>query len=341
MCYSSDSLSSSERGDARKLTVEKSKEELELFDALEYKSVFIKEGSHMVVMFKKASSRAYRKPFIRFSLPCDVDGQGAWDVELDMADSFNYIKEEKFEKLGFVRVDNENYEKKMVKEVRVEIHGFTFFVDLVMIGFANEGEPLVIFGRDFLVTSKSSVDFGIGEMRINLTMLEEMKDIDVMLDCLVEIMEEIEIPLISSIAPPSLIYHPLSQKQKEKVKEALDRKYKELEVSNPILEVLEKYMTYRKKIDEVMMGRDRLSSEEYSEEENVETRRGVDSIGLNLGGGFGKPGGGCETRGGGNCVLLVEMDFDGACGGERDFFLGGGEGVLSFGCSSLEDMRLT
>ncbi|GKE77757.1 hypothetical protein Tco_1543877, partial [Tanacetum coccineum] len=41
------------------------------------------------------------------------------------------------------------------------------------------------------------------------------------------------------------------------------------------------------------------------------------------------------------CVLLLEMDFDGACGGERDFFLGGGKGVLSFGCSSLEDVRLT
>ncbi|GKA87903.1 reverse transcriptase domain-containing protein [Tanacetum coccineum] len=41
------------------------------------------------------------------------------------------------------------------------------------------------------------------------------------------------------------------------------------------------------------------------------------------------------------CVLLLEIDFDGACGGESDFFLGGGEGVLSFGCSSLEDVRLT
>ncbi|GJS60604.1 hypothetical protein Tco_0655388 [Tanacetum coccineum] len=38
------------------------------------------------------------------------------------------------------------------------------------------------------------------------------------------------------------------------------------------------------------------------------------------------------------CVLLLEIDFDGACGGESDFFLGGGEGVLSFGCSSLEDV---
>ncbi|GKE83986.1 hypothetical protein Tco_1557728 [Tanacetum coccineum] len=66
------------------------------------------------------------------------------------------------------------------------------------------------------------------------------------------------------------------------------------------------------------------------------------------------PGGGLETRGGGDgfegpggqwsiveCVLLLEMDFDEACGGERDFFLGGGEGVFSLGCSSLEDVRLT
>ncbi|GKE23464.1 hypothetical protein Tco_1434976 [Tanacetum coccineum] len=160
-----------------------------------------------------------------------------------MVDSFNYITEERFDMLGFVRVDYGNYGRKMVKEVRVEIHGFTFLVDFVVIGYANKGEPLVIFGRDFLVTSKSRVDFRIGEMRIDLTMLEEMKDIDVMLDSLVE--------------------------EVEMVKEALDRKYKELEESKPILEVLENYITYRKKLDEVMMGRARLSSEEYDKEEKM------------------------------------------------------------------------
>ncbi|GJY18479.1 hypothetical protein Tco_0389970 [Tanacetum coccineum] len=67
----------------------------------------------------------------------------------------------------------------------------------------------------------------------------------------------------------------------------------------------------------------------------------VDGSGLNLSGGFKKPGVGHETRGGGDGLEGPEMDFDGACGGERDFFLGGGEGVLSFGCSSLEDVRLT
>ncbi|GJW62816.1 hypothetical protein Tco_0112151 [Tanacetum coccineum] len=192
--------------EARKLTVGKNKEELELFKALDHKV---------------------------FSLPCDVDGQGAWDAELDMADSFNYMMEERFDQL--------------------------------VIGYANEDEPSVIFGRDFLVTSKNRVDFGIGEMRIDLTMLEEMKDIDVMLDELVENLEEVEIPPIFAIAPPSPIYHPLTQKQKEKVKEALDRKYKELEESKPILEVLENYMTYQKKLDEVLMGKARLSNDDYSE----------------------------------------------------------------------------
>ncbi|GJZ90488.1 hypothetical protein Tco_0662415 [Tanacetum coccineum] len=33
----------------------------------------------------------------------------------------------------------------------------------------------------------------------------------------------------------------------------------------------------------------------------------------------------------------LEVDLDGACGGERDFFLRGGDGVFTFWCSSLED----
>ncbi|GJS88709.1 hypothetical protein Tco_0771345 [Tanacetum coccineum] len=192
-------------------------------------------------------------------------GQGAWDAELDMADSFNYMTEERFDQLGFVRVDYGKYGRKM----------------------------------RFLVLQRVRVDLWNDEMRIDLTMLVEMKDIDVMLDKLVEYLEEVgssngdlvkmdkasrnknhkvnkltpppqikieEIPSISAIAPPSPIYHPLTQKQKEKVKEALDRKYKELEESKPILEILENYMTYRKKLDEVLMERARLSRDDYAEE---------------------------------------------------------------------------
>ncbi|GJU34230.1 hypothetical protein Tco_1182584, partial [Tanacetum coccineum] len=89
-----DILDNGDSLEARKLTVEKSKEELELFEALDQKSVIVNKGSHRVVVFKKAPPCAYSKPFTRFSLPCDVDGHGAWDAELNMADSFNYITEE-------------------------------------------------------------------------------------------------------------------------------------------------------------------------------------------------------------------------------------------------------
>nr|GFB29540.1 hypothetical protein [Tanacetum cinerariifolium] len=147
--------------EVRKPTVGKSKEELKLFEALDHKSVIVSEGGHRVVVFKKAPPRAYSKPFTRFSLPYDVDSQ-----------------------------DYGKYERKMVKEVRVEIHDFMFLVDFVLIDYANEGEPSVIIGIDLLVTSKSRVNFKIGEMSIDLTMLEEMKDIDVMLDALVENSEE-------------------------------------------------------------------------------------------------------------------------------------------------------
>nr|GEW69601.1 hypothetical protein [Tanacetum cinerariifolium] len=146
---------------------------------------------------------------------------------------------------------------------------FTFLVDFVIIGYANEGETLAIFRRDFFVTTKSKVDFCEREIRINLTMIEEEMDIDALLVELVENMEEVrslngelvkmgkasrnkghnvnkltppppskieEIPPLQSIAPQP-VYHPLSQKQKEKVNEALDKEYKQLEESKPILEV--------------------------------------------------------------------------------------------------------
>ncbi|GJR97566.1 putative ribonuclease H-like domain-containing protein [Tanacetum coccineum] len=199
-----DILDDGDSMEARKLTVEISKEELELFEALDHKSVIIvNKGSNRVVVFKKAPPRAYIRPFTRFSLPCDVDSQ--------------------------------------------------------VIGYANEDEPSVLFGRDFLVTSKSRVDFGIGEMHIDLTMLEEMKEIDATLDSLVENLEE------AGSSNGDLFKMGKASRNKNH-KEVLDRKYKELEEHKPILEVLENYMTYQKKLDEVLMGKARLNSDDYGKE---------------------------------------------------------------------------
>nr|GEX87744.1 hypothetical protein [Tanacetum cinerariifolium] len=138
--------------EARKVKIEKSEKELEIFEALGHKSVLVKSKKHRVVLFTKAPPRAFSKPFMR--------------------------------------VYYRDYRRKMVKEVRVEIHGFTFLIDFVVIWYANEGEPSVIFGRDFLVTTKSKVDFGVGEMQIDLTMLEVEMDIDALLVELVKNMEE-------------------------------------------------------------------------------------------------------------------------------------------------------
>nr|GEX28063.1 hypothetical protein [Tanacetum cinerariifolium] len=240
--------------EARKLTIEKSKEELELFEALEHKNVVIKEGKHRVVVFTKAPPRTFSKPFTRFSLPCDVDGQGAWDTELDMADSFNYMTNERFDKLGFIRVDYGKYGRKMVKEVRVENHGFTFLVDFVVIGYANEGEHLVIFGRYFLVTLKSKVDFGICEIRINLTKLEEEKEFDAMLEGLVEKVEEVELELFEALEHKNVV-----------IKEG---KHRVVVFTKAPPRTFSKPFT-RKKLDEVMMGRARLSSDEFGEEKKM------------------------------------------------------------------------
>nr|GEU34914.1 putative ribonuclease H-like domain-containing protein [Tanacetum cinerariifolium] len=214
-----DILDDGDPTEARKLTVEKSNEELELFEALDHKSVIVKEGSHMVVVFKKEPLRAYSKTFTR----------------------------------------------KMDREVHVEIHGFTFLVDFVVIGYANEGEPSmkdndVMF--DTLVVNLEEACSSNGNL-VNMGKASRTKNHKVKKLTPPPQIKIEEIPPFSIIAPPSPIDHPLTQKQKEKVKEALDRKYKELEESKPILDVFESYMTYEKKFDEVLMGRARLSSDDY------------------------------------------------------------------------------
>nr|GEV04842.1 hypothetical protein [Tanacetum cinerariifolium] len=115
------------------------------FKALEYRSVIVELGKHKVVVFTKAPPRAYSEPFLRFSTPCGVDGQEAWDAKLDFAYSNNYIINEMLGKLGFVMLDYGNYGRRMMKEVRIEIHGFNFLVDFMVIDYANEGDlPLCL-----------------------------------------------------------------------------------------------------------------------------------------------------------------------------------------------------
>ncbi|GKF25996.1 hypothetical protein Tco_0081890, partial [Tanacetum coccineum] len=52
-------------------------------------------------------------------------------------------------------------------------------------------EPSIVFGIDFLETTKCKVDFGLKEMRVDITKLEEDRDIDALFATLVEDMREV------------------------------------------------------------------------------------------------------------------------------------------------------
>ncbi|GJY28733.1 hypothetical protein Tco_0404500 [Tanacetum coccineum] len=268
--------------------------EAKLFDALEHKSVVIEVDNQKIVIFTKAPLRAFGEPFMKYYLPCKVDGQGAWDAKLDLADSANYVTEKVLENMGFVHVSPSDYGRKMVNDVNMEIHRVKFKADFVVLDYVNKGEPSILFGRDFLATTKSQVDFGLREIRMNLTMFEEGIDVIDLLEEVGSSSEEVvkmgkanrnkgyninkltpppslrleEIPP-TSIIPPQPIYHPLTTKQKEKMKEVLDIKYKELEELKPILEVLENYVMYKKKLDEILIGKERLNKKEFREEDKV------------------------------------------------------------------------
>ncbi|GJV73152.1 hypothetical protein Tco_1493147 [Tanacetum coccineum] len=193
--------------------------EMKLFDALEHKSVVIEVGNQKFAIFTKAPLRAFGEPFMRYSLPCKVDEQGAWDAKLDLADSTNYVTEKVLDSMGFVHVSISDYGRKMVNDVNVEIHGVKF--------------------------------------KMKLTKFEEVNGV-------IDLLEE-----IGSSSEEVVKMGKANRNKGEKMKEVLDIKYKELEESKPILEVLENYVIYKKKLDEILMGKKRLNKKYFSEEDKT------------------------------------------------------------------------
>ncbi|GKD44282.1 hypothetical protein Tco_1268927 [Tanacetum coccineum] len=106
------------------------------------------------------------------------DGMLSWDEDM-------------LNTLGYVRFDYDDYGRKMVKKIQVRIHGYDVKTDFVMVDYVNDGEPSIVFGRSFIVTTKSQVDFGLGEMRIDDTMLKEDKGVDNLFANLMEDMIEV------------------------------------------------------------------------------------------------------------------------------------------------------
>ncbi|GJV49466.1 hypothetical protein Tco_1439678 [Tanacetum coccineum] len=204
--------------------------EAKLFDALEHKSVVIKVDNQKIAIFTKAPLRAFGEPFMRYSLPCKVDGKGAWDAELDLADSANYVTEKVLE--TWIRMNLTKFEE-----------GIDVIDLLEEVG--SSSEEVIKIGK-----ATRNKGYNINKLTPPPSLRLE------------------EIPPTSTI-PPQPIYHPLTPKQKEKMKELFDIKYIELEELKPVLEVLENYVMYKKKLDEILIGKERLNKKEFSEEDKV------------------------------------------------------------------------
>nr|GEV38968.1 hypothetical protein [Tanacetum cinerariifolium] len=63
--------------------------------------------------------------------------------------------------------------------------------DFVVVDYVNERKPSIVFGMSFLMTIKSQVDFRLGKIRINITMLRKNKDVDALFKNLLKNMVDI------------------------------------------------------------------------------------------------------------------------------------------------------
>ena len=247
-----------------------------------------------MVVFTKAPPKEFDSPHVRYSTPCAVEGVRAWDAELNMEYGDNYISEDVLGKIGFVKVDYVDYGRKKVRDVKVNIHGHIFKVDFVVLDYCFTDEPEVVFGRDFLVTTKCTLDFALKELRIDIAELEHEQKVDEMIE---ELRKEMDLEEVckmskasrkrspsnkltqpttpktssssSSLTPPisPKVTQPLSHEQKEAIMENLETKIHELMEKKPVIEVLNDYVTYRRKLDAIMTAKSKHQDESFNEEE--------------------------------------------------------------------------
>nr|GEY13209.1 hypothetical protein [Tanacetum cinerariifolium] len=163
--------------------------EAKLFDTLEHKSVVIEVDNKKIAIFSKAPLRAFGEPFMRYSIPCKVDGKGAWDAELDLVDSTNYVTKEVLENMGFDKY----------REIRINLTKFKEGIEVI-----DLTEEVGSSSREVVKMRKAN-----GNKSYNINKFTPPPFVRLT-----------KIPP-TSIVPPQPIYHPLIPKQKEKMKEKM------------------------------------------------------------------------------------------------------------------------
>ncbi|GJT14762.1 DNA-directed DNA polymerase [Tanacetum coccineum] len=215
--------------------------EMEIIDAMEIVENIPEKVNHEVVVFTEAPYREYCEPYMSFSTPCMVEGNQAWDAELNMAYHDNYMVEDMLNTLRYVRLDYGDYGQKWLRIMRI---------DVTMLKEDMEIDTLL---ANFM---EDMVEVGDTSGRKSHTIIHK---------------HPLKWKKVPHHHPQHLniffIHYPLSKKKK--ILEALEIKYQELEGKKKIVEVLENYMIYRKKLNEMLMGRVRLENKDHTEEDKV------------------------------------------------------------------------
>nr|GEW22017.1 hypothetical protein [Tanacetum cinerariifolium] len=171
-----------------------------------------------------------------------------------------------FEKLDKRKFEVDKYGKRIVTNAQIEIHGYKFAMDLVVDEYEGTEEPSVVFGRDFLLATKCTLNFRLWNMQINIERNPKEHNPP---PSPTPTQEEPNLPDSLLLALLNEPLQPLSPMEKAKTIKSMAMKYKKLLEEMLIFHVLENYTYYRKMLDEVSMDKKILEMKEEIEEEDV------------------------------------------------------------------------
>nr|GEX92492.1 hypothetical protein [Tanacetum cinerariifolium] len=76
--------------------------------------------------------------------------------------------------------------RQVARKLMVDIHGFISSIEFGVDELEEPNYSSIVFGRKFLVDTKCKLDSDLGEKKLDLGMLEDDKELDWLLRCLVE-----------------------------------------------------------------------------------------------------------------------------------------------------------
>ncbi|GJU14117.1 hypothetical protein Tco_1136513 [Tanacetum coccineum] len=101
----------------------------------------------------------------RFVAPCFVKGLEAYDGEINHGVEENMISNE-YEINLCLEHEVKRGNKVVKKELIIALRGEIYFVKFIINLEEDDVEPVVIFGRSFLLMTKAIADFGVGTIII-------------------------------------------------------------------------------------------------------------------------------------------------------------------------------